>query len=118
MPTISMFYGIIISMFFEIKEKHHLPHIHVRYQSFRASVDIDGATLLAGDLPPRQLRMVQVWIDLHREELLADGELAREGVEPFRIDPLTGHWGQHAFGVWVKKLSSRASPHAPPPPSA
>lgn len=88
MPTISMFYGIIISMFFEIKEKHHLPHIHVRYQDYRASVAIDDATLLAGDLPPRQLRMVQVWVDLHREELLADWELAKEGVEPFRIDPL------------------------------
>jgi hypothetical protein len=32
--------------------------------------------------------MVQVWIDLHREELLADWDLASEGVEPFRIDPL------------------------------
>ena len=31
MPTISMFYGIIISMFFEINEKHHFPHIHIRY---------------------------------------------------------------------------------------
>lgn len=48
MPTISMFYGIIISMFFEIKEKHHLPHIHVRYQGYKASVAIEGATLLAG----------------------------------------------------------------------
>ena len=44
--------------------------------------------MLAGDLPLKQLRMVQVWIDLHREELLADWELAKEGVELFRIDPL------------------------------
>ena len=88
MPTISMFYGIIISMFFEIKEKHHLPHIHVRYQGFHASVAIEYATLLAGDLPPKQLRMVQVWVDLHREELLADWELAKEGDALFRIDPL------------------------------
>lgn len=63
MPTISMFYGIIISMFFEIKEKHHLPHIHIRYQGYRASVAIDDAMLLAGELPPKQLRMVQAWID-------------------------------------------------------
>jgi hypothetical protein len=83
-----MFYGIIISMFFEIKEKHHLPHIHVRYQGFHASVSIEDATLLAGDLPPKQLRMVQVWVDLHREELLADWELAKEGDALFRIDPL------------------------------
>ncbi len=88
MPTISMFYGIIILMFFEIKEKHHLPHIHIRYQDHKASVAIEDATLLAGDLPLKQLRMVQVWIDLHREELLADWELAKEGVELFRIDPL------------------------------
>ena len=79
MPTISMFYGIIILMYFEIKEKHHLAHIHM---------SIEDGTLLGGDLPPRQLRMVQVWADLHREELLADWELAKEGTEPFRIDPL------------------------------
>ncbi len=67
-----MFYGIIISMFYEIQEKHHSPHIHIRYQGHKASVSIEDAKLLAGELPPRQLRMVQVWVDLHREELLAD----------------------------------------------
>ncbi|MDD4964566.1 MAG: DUF4160 domain-containing protein [Gallionella sp.] len=88
MPAISMFYGIIISMFFEIKEKHHLPHIHIRYQNYRASLAIEDATLLAGELPVRQLRMVQVWVDLHREELLADWEIVKAGGELFRIDPL------------------------------
>lgn len=29
MPTICMFYGILISMYFEIADKHHLPHIHL-----------------------------------------------------------------------------------------
>ena len=28
MPTISMFYGILIRMFFRDIEKHHVPHIH------------------------------------------------------------------------------------------
>ena len=65
-----------------------MPHIHARYQDFKASVGIEDGVILAGDLPPRQLRMVQVWVDLHREELLADWELAKEGAEPFRIDPL------------------------------
>jgi len=45
MPTISMFYGIIISMFFEIKEKHYSPHILVRYQGYRASIAIDAGGL-------------------------------------------------------------------------
>ena len=88
MPTISMFYGIIVSMFFEIKEKHHLPHVHVRYQDARASIAIEDGAVLAGEFPARQLRMVQVWIDLHRDELLADWELAKSGEELFRIDPL------------------------------
>ena len=50
MPTISMFYGIIVSMFFEIQEKHHLPHIHIRYQGYKASIAIEDARLLAGEL--------------------------------------------------------------------
>jgi hypothetical protein len=41
MPTISMFYGIIVSMFFEINDQHHLPHVHVRYQGMKASIAID-----------------------------------------------------------------------------
>lgn len=88
MPTISMFYGIIVSMFFEINDKHHLPHIHVRYQGAKASISIEDGALLAGDIPPRQLRMVQVWVDLHKDELLANWELASTGEIPFRIDPL------------------------------
>jgi hypothetical protein len=83
-----MFYGIIISMFYEIRQKHHQPHVHVRYQENKASFAIHDGSLLAGNLPLRQLRMVQVWMDLHREELLANWELMQEGEQPFRIDPL------------------------------
>jgi hypothetical protein len=46
-----MFYGIIVSMFFEIQEKHHLPHIHIRYQGYKASIAIEDARLLAGEYP-------------------------------------------------------------------
>lgn len=49
---------------------------------------IEDGRILAGELPARQLRMVQVWMDIHREELMADWELAVNGDEPFRIAPL------------------------------
>lgn len=88
MPTISMFFGILISIFYEDNQQHHMPHIHARYQGKKASIAIDDGRLLAGDLPPRQLRMVQVWMDIHRDELMADWELAVAGDEPFRIAPL------------------------------
>ncbi len=88
MPTISMFFGILVSMFYGDNEQHHTPHIHVRYQGRKASIAIDDGRVLAGDFPARQLRMVQVWIDIHRDELMADWELAVNGDEPFRIAPL------------------------------
>ncbi len=60
MPTISMFYGILVLMYF-----------------------------LEGSLPRRQLRMVQVWVDIHREDLLLNWDLAVSGEPPFRIAPLS-----------------------------
>ena len=59
-----------------------------RYQGMQASISLADGSLLAGDIPAKQLRMVQVWIDLHQEELMADWELAKQGEELFRIDPL------------------------------
>ena len=88
MPIISMFYGILVAIFYEDTGRHNKPHIHVRYQGYKASVSIEDGIVLAGDIPIKQLRMVQVWIDIHKEELLADWELAAAGEEPFRIAPL------------------------------
>jgi len=88
MPVISMFYGIIVSIFYQDNERHNKPHIHVRYQGQKASISIEDGTMLAGDFPPKQLRLVLAWIDIHRDELMADWELAVSGEEPFRIAPL------------------------------
>jgi hypothetical protein len=88
MPIISMFYGIIVQLFFFDADKHKKAHIHVRYAEFVASIDIQTTDILDGDIPQRQLRMVQAWIEIHREELMADWALALEGNAPFRIEPL------------------------------
>ncbi|TXI83165.1 MAG: DUF4160 domain-containing protein [Cupriavidus sp.] len=88
MPTISMFYGILVLMFFEANERHSAPHFHVRYGGSSASIDIATGAVLGGDFPPRQLKLVQAWVEIHREELLADWELATAGEPLFRIAPL------------------------------
>ncbi len=88
MPAISLFYGILVLMFFRDNERHHTPHIHVRYQGTEASISIETGEILQGSLPPKQLKMVQVWIDIHKEELMLDWELAVNGDAPFRISPL------------------------------
>ena len=88
MPVISMFYGIIIRLYLQDNQHHNLPHILARYAEFEASLGIAEGDVLAGELPRKQLRLVQAWIELHRDELMADWELAASGELPYKIDPL------------------------------
>ncbi len=88
MPTISMFYGIIIRMFCFDDERHHEPHVHVEAGGDYAVYSILNGMPLAGSLPVSRHRLVQAWIELRREELQADWTLATAGEVPFRIDPL------------------------------
>ena len=86
MPTISMFYGIIIRMYFAPGE-HPPPHFHV-YNEYRASVDIRTCEIIEGELPSRQIKLTLAWAELHQEELMADWHLIMNGEEPFKIQPL------------------------------
>ncbi|MDF9393711.1 MULTISPECIES: DUF4160 domain-containing protein [Methylococcus] len=88
MPTISMFYGILVAMYVLDTDKHHLPHIHVRYNEFKAVIQIPDGEVLEGELPTRQMKLLQAWIEIHRDELMADWYLASTGQTPFKIDPL------------------------------
>ena len=88
MPIISMFYGIIIRMYLIDSRHHNMPHIHARYAESEASIGISDGEVMAGELPRKQLRLVQAWIELHRDELLADWELAVGGETPYKIAPL------------------------------
>ncbi|MDD2744897.1 MAG: DUF4160 domain-containing protein [Rhodocyclaceae bacterium] len=88
MPTISMFYGIVISLYFYDDERHKLPHIHAKYQGQEASFSILDGELLSGAIPINKTRLVQAWIEIQRESLLADWNLAVSGLTPFPIDPL------------------------------
>jgi hypothetical protein len=88
MPTISMFYGILVSMYVLDTERHHHPHIHVRYGEHKAVLRIPDGNLLDGSLPNRQMKLVQAWIEIHQDDLMADWHLASTGQTPFKIDPL------------------------------
>ena len=88
MPILSMFYGIVIRMYFFDNRQHHMPHIHAEYAQDRAVVGIGDGEVLAGSLPSGKIKLVQAWIEIHRDELLADWQLAVRGEEVFRIEPL------------------------------
>ncbi len=87
MPTISMFYGIIIRMYCSPNE-HNPPHFHAYYQGYKAVIDINLCTLKEGKMPSKQKKLILAWAELHKDELLADWELASNGELPFNITPL------------------------------
>lgn len=88
MPTISMFFGIIVMMHYEKGERHHEPHVHVRYAEYSAVVDLEGH-ILSGSLPPRQFTLLKAWIVLHAEELRANWSILLHEGNIFRINPLS-----------------------------
>ncbi len=87
MPIISQFYGIIVSMYFNDKNNHNLPHIHVRYNEYKATYDFDS-NLLNGDLPIKQTKLIEAWIIIHKEELITLWKLMEEEGKIFKIKPL------------------------------
>lgn len=88
MPTISMFYGLVVSMYALDTDRHHSPHIHIRYNEYRVVVRIPDGGVLDGSLPIKQMKLVQAWVAIHQDELNADWLLASEGQTPIKIDPL------------------------------
>jgi hypothetical protein len=84
-PRISAFYGIVIAMYFD---DHPPPHFHARYGEYNAQVLIESGDALSGQLPRRASLLVREWVALHRAELEADWELARQERPLVTIDPL------------------------------
>lgn len=88
MPEISRFYGLLIRMYVERGERHHLPHFHALYQGKSAVYRIDTAEMIGGYLPLRQRRLVEAWVELHRDELMANWERLQHDEPAIRIAPL------------------------------
>jgi hypothetical protein len=88
MPVVSMFYGIIVSLYYADNKQHHTPHIHAKYQEHEAVVSIADGDVLEGRLPPAKMRLLLAWVEIHKDELMADWQLAVSGQQPYKIDPL------------------------------
>lgn len=69
MPTISIFYGIVIMMH-PRKKKHNPPHIHAKYGDYNAKFDITTGKKTDGRFPKRAEQMVTEFILLYQLELL------------------------------------------------
>ena len=84
MPEISRFFGIVIGIF---HNEHGVAHFHAVYGEREISVDVESGKI-HGQFPARALRLVLEWANLHREELIENWQLARQGQPLRRIAPL------------------------------
>jgi hypothetical protein len=84
MPEISRFLGIVIGIFYS---EHGVAHFHAVYGEHEISVEVESGKI-HGQFPARALRLVLEWASLHREELIENWQLARQGQPLRRIAPL------------------------------
>ena len=87
MPTLSIFFGIIVRMYKEVGGKHNVPHIHAEYQNYNVVVDFEG-NIIEGDLPKNKIKLLLAWVEIHKEDLYANWKLLSSGDGYFKIEPL------------------------------
>jgi hypothetical protein len=85
MPTISIFYGIFIRMYYD---EHSPPHFHAYYEDFEIMIAIKTLEVLKGSFPPRALGMVVEWAFQYRKELQHNWDLAEKHFPLNKIKPL------------------------------
>lgn len=85
MPTISIFYGILIKMFFD---DHMPPHFHAEYGEYELVIAINPIKIIKGNAPKRVKSMILEWTALHQEDLVHDWELCKNMQPPIAIEPL------------------------------
>lgn len=86
MPEISLFFGIRITMYYD---DHNPPHFHAEYAGNRCMVDIEQGSIMKGFMPNRQMRLILAWVEIHRDELMQNWELAKDSKELIKINPLS-----------------------------
>lgn len=85
MPTISVFRGIKITMYWA---DHMPPHFHARYGDAEVLVSIKDLEVIEGNFPSKQLKMLLGWAAMRQDQLMDNWELAENKQELFEIEPL------------------------------
>jgi hypothetical protein len=63
-------------MYYFDNRKHQQPHIHVQYSGDEAVISIPDGEIIEGSIRTNKMKLVQAWIEIHRDDLMTDWELA------------------------------------------
>lgn len=85
---ISAYYGVIIALSQTKGGRQNTPFIFARCHGGEAAISINDNEIIFGELPFTKRVLVQAWVEIHREELIANWEHGKANGEFFRVDPL------------------------------
>lgn len=85
--VLSLFYGIVIRMKRNPKSTSQ-PHIHADFQGATARITLEPCEITQSNLPEKQARLVLAWVEIHKDNLLANWQLVQQGQLPIVIDGL------------------------------
>lgn len=83
MPTISIFFGVVVQMYWT---EHPPPHVHAFYAGSEALFAIDTGEVIGGRLPPKVEKLVREWVLARRSDLLDNWDRGRQKL-PFEHVP-------------------------------
>lgn len=63
---------LLFRMFYFDNKEHKIPHIHIEYTEYKAVIEIPVGKLLVGNFPTDNLKLMMAWVEIHKDELMAD----------------------------------------------
>jgi hypothetical protein len=84
-PIISIFFGIVVRMFYR---EHEPAHFHAEHQGQAGKFDFSGKMVVGNIQSKTALRLIRQWALLHRVELEANWAKTKTGLPLDKIAPL------------------------------
>jgi hypothetical protein len=84
MPRISIFFGIVVYMYYD---DHNPPHFHASYEGREALFDFEG-NVIAGYISSRAQNLISDWCSIHVKDLEENWARAKEGKPLNWVEPL------------------------------
>ena len=70
-------------------DDHMPPQFHVEYGDYKAQINIFTGEIINGEIPAKQLKLVQAWVILHEDELISNFDGLRADIKNWnKIKPL------------------------------
>ncbi|MEN3372628.1 DUF4160 domain-containing protein [Dechloromonas sp. ZS-1] len=88
LKMISVFFGILVAFSASKQQRDKAPFIIAMWQGNDVAIDIASNDVIWGQLPANKLLLVNAWVEIHRDELLASWYAGCLTGEFFKLDPL------------------------------